>query len=85
MMPSRDVERAPLDTGYSWVVLVASFLLNLLMNACSGGMGVMLVELMETFETGKSVILSIGGLQVSIGFLFSESSYSFNSCGGSFE
>ena len=69
-----NVRRHPsVDRGYAWVVLVASVLLNILVEGAFSGMSVLVVELKYHFDAPESAIIGIGGILLSIGFIFSKS------------
>ena len=73
-----NVRRHPsVDRGYAWVVLVASVLLNILVEGAFSGMSVLVVELKYHFDAPESAIIGIGGILLSIGFIFSKYFLSF--------
>lgn len=63
---------SPIDHGYAWVVLFAAVMLNVMSEMAFSGVGVFIVELKRHFDSKKSVIIGIGAILLSIGFLCSK-------------
>lgn len=57
------------DGGWGWVVLISSFLLNLIADGCAYSFGVFFTELLETFGETKSKTSWVGSLFVGVSLI----------------
>ena len=67
------VYTSPPDGGYGWVVVLSSFILQMISLGVSLSGGVYYVELLEAFNSGKGVTAWIGSLNT--GLLFGAGKY----------
>jgi hypothetical protein len=56
----------PLDGGYGWLVVVASFFAHLIADGCGFSFGVFFVELVEVFQETRSTTAWVGSLFVAM-------------------
>ena len=63
------------DTGYSWVILFAAFMLNMHYAGGIGTAGVLLLAFIDEFDCPKAELTPIIGLLMCLGFILGTYKY----------
>ena len=66
---SGDIPPLPPDGGYGWIVLIASFTCNLLIDGMGYSIGILNVHFLHTYGETKSKTAWIGSIQTGYGFV----------------